>query len=443
MGLSQLEQNLVRTGILPALCRLLPADNECFLVGGAVRDALLNRSSADYDFAAPFDPTDIAKAFAAGIGGSWFMLDPQRRQSRVVAGQGMDQFSCDFSPFRADTLEGDLQRRDFTINAMAIALEPDSGLGPLLDPLDGQRDLQRRRLRCCSSQVLYEDPLRVLKGVRHTVCLQLTIEAGTLESMRHAAPSLDRVAPERIRNELVAMLAVSPARRSLLWLQELGLLESIFGSAAKSGISSAGLERLDRAEDWLEFLCREDKTGFLCDFFDQELEQGFTRAAAFKLAAWFSGQKFNAVRIMLQNLHCSRAVQQAVDCMLDLEQRQADELLQLPATGRSRALWADSLGSHPRMAVCFLGLLLSVSFAEAARLLWPVLSDLDRYRVQGKVPDLLTGGWLQQNLSLKGPEIGQCLEALRREEIAGRVVNKEQAERFVLSHWHKTEEKND
>jgi hypothetical protein len=72
-----------------------------------------------------------------------------------------------------------------------------------------------------------------------------------------------------------------------------------------------------------------------------------------------------------------------------------------------------------------------------------VLSDLDRYRVQGKVPDLLTGGWLQQNLSLKGPAIGLCLKALRQEEIAGRVVNQQQAEHFVLNQWRKTGEKND
>ncbi|APG26760.1 hypothetical protein A7E78_02130 [Syntrophotalea acetylenivorans] len=441
MGINQLEQNLIRKGILPALCGLLDPGSAFYLVGGAVRDALLNRNSTDFDFATPSDPTNLAKSFAAEIGGSWFMLDPQRRQSRVVAGQGMDRFSCDFAPFRADTLDGDLLRRDFTINAMAIALKPGVGFGPLLDPLDGQQDLQRRRLRCCSSEVLFKDPLRVLKGVRHTICLQLTIEPSTLASMRHAAPSLDRVASERIRSEFAAMLAVSPARRCLVWLQELDLLPLIFGSAAKGGISGAGLARLDRAEEWLSFLVQTDKSGSLAEFFSQELEQGITRAIAFKLAAWFSGQKFNGVRLILQNLHCSRAVQQAVDCMLDLEQRQADELLQLSATGRSRALWADNLGSHPRLAVCFLGLLLPLSFTESARLLLPVLSDLDHFRTNGKVPDLLTGGWLQQNLSLKGPDIGLCLKALRQEEIAGRVVNQQQAEHFVLNHWQMTRQK--
>jgi poly(A) polymerase len=359
----------------------------------------------------------------------------------VVAGQGEDRFTCDFSPFRADTLEGDLQGRDFTINAMAMALQPSGGLGPLYDPLCGQQDLQRRRLRCCSSEVLFDDPLRVLKGLRHAICLQLTIETTTLASMRHAAPGLDRVASERIRSELATMLAVSPARRSLLWLQELKLLELLFGFAGKPGVTGVGLARLDRAEGLLSFLSRADATGSLAEFFAQELEQGITRAVAFKLAAWFSGQQLNDVRLILQNLHCSRAVQQAIDCLLNLEQRQSEELRQLSPVGRSRALWAESLGSHPRMAVCFLGLLLTAPFAECAHLILPVLSDLDRFRVKGKVPDLLTGGWLQQTLSLKGPAIGLCLAALRQEEIAGRVVNRQQAEQFVLNHWSKTAEK--
>ncbi|OEU73400.1 MAG: hypothetical protein BA874_05565 [Desulfuromonadales bacterium C00003068] len=443
MGLNALEQNLIHKGILPSLSGLLQTDTVCFLVGGAIRDALLNRRSNDFDFATFADPTELAQAFAAELGGSWFMLDTQRRQSRVVVGQGTDRFSCDFSPFRADSLEGDLQRRDYTINAMAMALQPSNCLGPLYDPLGGQQDLQRSRLRCCSAQVLFDDPLRVLKGLRHSIYLQLTIEPNTLVSMRHAAPSLDRVAPERIRNELAAMLAVSPARRGLLWLQELKLLELLFGTAAKPGITGVGLARLDRAEAWLDFLFKADETGFLAEFFSQELEQGFTRAVSFKLAAWFSGQKFGDVRFILQKLHCSRAVQRAIDGLLDLEQRQADELLQLPSGSRSRALWAEGLGSHPHLAACFLVLLLNVPFAEAARLLLPVLDDLDRFRVKGKVPDLLTGRWLQKALQLRGPAVGRCLAALRREEIAGRVLNRQQAEEFVLSRWQKTTKKND
>ena len=441
MGIDELENILIRTGILPTLSGFLQAGSDCFLVGGAIRDAFLNRCSNDFDFATAADPTELAQAFAAEIGGSWFMLDTQRRQSRVVAGQGIDRFCCDFSPFRAFNLEGDLQRRDFTINAMAVPLQPGANLGPLYDPLDGQLDLRHGRLRCCSSQVLFDDPLRVLKGLRHAICLQLTIESSTLSSMRHAAPLLDRVAPERIRSELAAMLAVSPARRSLLWLQELNLLKLLFGSAAQPGVSGGGLARLDRAEAWLEFLFQADKNGFLAEFFTQELEQGVSRAVVFKLAAWFSGQKYGDVRFILQKLHCSRAVQRAVDCLLDLEQSQADELSKLPSVGRSRALWAEDLGSHPKLAACYLGLLLSVPFTEAARLLLPVLDDLDCYRGKGKVPALLTGSWLQKTLQLRGPAVGRCLDALRREEIAGRVVNRQQAEQFVLDHWQKSAEK--
>lgn len=441
MGLDKLEQNLIRNEILPSLSRLLPTNDRCFLVGGAIRDALLGRCSDDFDFTTANDPTDLAQAFAEDLGGSWFMLDAQRRQSRVVFGQGKARFSCDFSPFRASNLQDDLQRRDFTINAMAMAVEPDASLGPLIDPLGGQLDLQRNRLRCCSPQVLFDDPLRVLKGLRHAIGLQLTIEPGSLAAMRDAAPNLDRVAPERIRNELASMLGVSPARRSFLWLQELKLLELLFGAAAKPRVTGVGLTRLDRAEAWLQFLIQADETGFLGSYFAQELEQGITREVAFKLAAWFSGQRFGDVRFILQKLHCSRAVQRAIDCMLDLEQHQADEFLQLPAIGRSRALWAEGLGSNPPMAICFLGLMFNVPFADAASLSLSLLSDLDRLQDNGQVPDMLSGRWLQQNLSLRGYEVGLCLAALRQEEIAGRIVNRQQAEEFALNHWQKTAEK--
>ena len=71
----------------------------------------------------------------------------------------------------------------------------------------------------------------------------------------------------------------------------------------------------------------------------------------------------------------------------------------------------------------------------------PVLKDLDHYRVKGKVPGLLTGRWLQETLSLRGPAVGLCLADMRREEISGRVVNRQQAEEFVLNRWQKTAEK--
>jgi poly(A) polymerase len=445
MGLQELQQELTQNRILPALNSLLSCDRRCYLVGGAVRDALLNRLSRDYDFTTPFDPSDLARDLAKALDGAWFMLDAPRRQSRVVAGQGGDRCICDFAPFRDTNLEGDLQRRDFTINAMALPLQSDATLGALYDPLGGQNDLHCGRLRSCSAQVLFDDPLRVLKGLRHCLYMQLAIEPSTLIAMRHAAPRLTQVAPERIRSELAALFAFTPARRGLLWLQELDLIEQLFAVSAKTAAYDAGLSLLDRAEAWMAHLYGADTSHRLNDFFAQELEQGVSNAVAFKLAAWFYGQGVGDAQAMavLQKLRCSRALQRAVSCLLGLDHRQAEELPKLPLASRSRALWAEDLGSHPQLAVCFLGLLQAAPFSETAQLLLPVLDDLQRCRVKGKVPNLVPGSWLQNVLQLRGAEVGCFLAALRREEIAGRVLNPLQAKQFLLQLQNSGRRKND
>ncbi len=445
MGLQELQQELTQNRILPALHSLLSSDRRCYLVGGAVRDALQNRLGRDYDFTTPFDPSDLARGLAKALDGAWFMLDGPRRQSRVVAGQGAKRWSCDFAPFRATSLDGDLQRRDFTINAMALPLQADATLGPLYDPLGGQNDLHRGRLRSCSAQVLFDDPLRILKGLRHCLYLQLAIEPNTLNAMRHAVPRLVQVAPERIRSELAALFAYTPARRALLWLRELGLLDLLFAASAKATATGPGLSLLDRAEAWITFLCRAGGFNRLGDFFGQELEQGISNAVAFKLAAWFRGQGLGAVQVLevLQKLRCSRALQRAVSCLVNLDQRQAEQLRRLPPVGRSRALWAEDLGSHPQLAVCFLGLLLAAPFSDAAQILLPVLDDLQRCMVKGGVPNLVSGRWVQKTLQLRGPEVGSYLAALRREEIAGRVLNVRQAEQFLLQLQKSARPKND
>ncbi|MEZ4485146.1 MAG: hypothetical protein R2864_11345 [Syntrophotaleaceae bacterium] len=445
MGLKDLQLELTQNRILPVLSSLLPKDGPCYLVGGAVRDALQNRPSRDYDFTTPYDPSDLARGLAQALEGAWFMLDEPRRQSRVVAGQGASRWCCDFAPFRADGLDGDLQRRDFTINAMALPLQADAMLGGLYDPLGGFDDLQRGLLRSCSGRVLHDDPLRVLKGLRHCLYLHLSIDPSTLIAMRQAATSLSRVAPERIRSELAALLAFEPARDALLWLQELGLLNLLLPVSADTALGDAGFSLLDRAEAWMSFLRCADGSRWLNDFFAKELEQGVSNAIAFKLAAWFHGQNPGEAEALtgLQKLRFSRALQRAVSCLLNLDRSQAEQLHDLPSACRSRALWAEGLGSHPQLALCFLGLLTDVPFGEVAKPLLSILDALRQSEVKGRVPHLVSGSWLQNTLRLRGAEIGSYLAALRREEIAGRVLNQLQAEQFLLRLQQMGGQKND
>ncbi|MEM9771434.1 MAG: CCA tRNA nucleotidyltransferase [Cyanobacteria bacterium P01_D01_bin.73] len=187
----------------PVSC--LPSDS--YLVGGAVRDALLGRRVAhlDLDFVLPGDAIAAARAIAQDYGSGFVVLDAEREIARVVFKDGTADFARQVGP----TLETDLQRRDFTINA--IAVQPQKG--EVLDPFDGQGDLQRRTMRMISPKNLREDPLRLLRAYRQCAQLDLRLEEETQESLRSLAPLLKTVAAERVMSEIRALLAAPDGAR--------------------------------------------------------------------------------------------------------------------------------------------------------------------------------------------------------------------------------------
>jgi poly(A) polymerase len=200
------------------------------LVGGAVRDAKLasagRAAPADLDVAVESGALDLARRVAARLGGAFVPLDPERGAARVLA-RGM---CLDLTDRRAPTLEGDLAARDFTVNALAVPIGEllSRGRARIIDPTGGLGDLRARRLRVPDTRVLTEDPLRTLRGVRLEAALGFRLTAGTTRAIRSAAPGLAGVAGERVRDELLALLALPRAARALRRLDALGLLRVIF-----------------------------------------------------------------------------------------------------------------------------------------------------------------------------------------------------------------------
>lgn len=193
-----------------------------YLVGGAVRDALLGLPTHDLDFALAGDVLGLARRVANHLGGAYFPLDEARQTGRVILSNNPGQRQVlDFAALRGSDLESDLRGRDFTINAMAVAL---SAPQALLDPTGGAADLHAKRLRACSPTCLEDDPLRILRGVRLAAALQLNIELSTRQLMRQAAPGLERVSMERVRDELFRILG---GRRPDLAIRALDLLGAI------------------------------------------------------------------------------------------------------------------------------------------------------------------------------------------------------------------------
>jgi poly(A) polymerase/tRNA nucleotidyltransferase (CCA-adding enzyme) len=211
-----------------ALLRVAAAagrDSGAVLVGGAVRDVALGRAPVDADLAVPAGAIDLARRCAERLGGTCVVLDAERGAARVVA----DRLVLDVADFRAPTLAGDLAARDFTVNALAVPLAAlvARGRAPIVDPTGGVADLRARRLRPAGPDVLTDDPLRALRAVRLEAALGLRLTGAGARAVRVAAPGLARVAGERVRDELLALLALPESARALRRADALGVLGAV------------------------------------------------------------------------------------------------------------------------------------------------------------------------------------------------------------------------
>ena len=205
---------------LPFNLELLP--KPAYLVGGAVRDAILarNRDYLDLDFILPSEAVNVARKIAKYHQAGFVLLDEQRQIARVV----FPNATVDIAQQEGDSLETDLHRRDFTINAIAYNIHTQE----IRDPLQGAVDLEAGILRMISPANLEDDPLRLMRGYRQAAQLGFSIEAETHSTIRALASHLEKVAAERIRVELGYMLANPQGTPWLIKAVEDGLLKSSF-----------------------------------------------------------------------------------------------------------------------------------------------------------------------------------------------------------------------
>jgi len=238
----------------------LSTGRQVFLVGGTIRDLLLERSPMDFDFAVSGSGIDFARRFARSIHGSFVLLSEAEDQARVV---WRKQLVLDFNGFADRTIEDDLGRRDFTVNAMAYPLTPDPRpLTPvamaMLDPFQGRQALNDKLLKPVSSQSLALDPLRVLRAYRFALELGFRIDDEVREQARHI--SLENVAAERIGYELLRILDCPGSYPVLVELAQLGFLRQLFPEAGPlfaselllrhSLLTLKKLDELIHAESW-------------------------------------------------------------------------------------------------------------------------------------------------------------------------------------------------
>ena len=207
-----------------------------YLVGGAVRDCLLGCLTAgdgrgessgyalDLDILVPSGGVRTARHLADRLGGAFYILDAARDVGRVVLGKAAagGQRIVDVAAFQGATLLDDLRGRDFTLNAMAVDITRQPLT--LIDPTGGLADLRAGCLRAVDTDSLQRDAVRTLRAVRLAAQFGFEIEPATLRLIEAAAPALNGVSAERVRDELVKILALPNAAASVQRLDQLGPL---------------------------------------------------------------------------------------------------------------------------------------------------------------------------------------------------------------------------
>lgn len=203
--------------VVEAARRGLEGGGSAWIVGGAVRDAILGREVSDLDLAVSGDPGPAARAIAGAIGEHAFELSAEFRTWRVVAQD--HGWQIDITPLRGGSIEEDLAARDFTIGAIAVPLVG----GEPIDPYAGLVDLTEKRLRAVGERSFGDDPLRLLRAARLAAEMGLEIEPRTVALARAGAPRAADPAGERQLAELRQLIGGPDPLRGLQLLGELDL----------------------------------------------------------------------------------------------------------------------------------------------------------------------------------------------------------------------------
>ncbi|MDA0196474.1 MAG: HD domain-containing protein [Bacteroidetes bacterium] len=213
---------------------------ESYVIGGYVRDLILERPSNDIDFVCVRNGIDLATAVARQLGKDikpvvfknfgTAMIDYEDMELEFV-GARKESYSRDSrKPIVEDgTLEDDQNRRDFTINAMAISLNQHD-YGELIDPFDGMKDLKRKMIRTpLAPEITFsDDPLRMLRAIRFATQLSFDIDADTFSGITDNIDRIDIVSRERITDELNKIILSPIPSYGFKLLFQCGLLKRIF-----------------------------------------------------------------------------------------------------------------------------------------------------------------------------------------------------------------------
>ncbi len=387
-----------------------------YIVGGFVRDLLLNQPNLDLDLVVEGDAIALAKRLAKKRGGrvhghtrfgtaKWIMPADASRGSVSASAAQTDHL--DFTTARTEfyahpsalpevetsSIKQDLRRRDFTINTLAICIDPER-YGQLLDPFGGEADLQRGIIRVLHNLSFIEDPTRILRAVRLEQRLGFKIEPRTAQLIGDALDTLHRVSGERVRHELTLIVQESEPEKAMARLADLGVLRAIFPP--------------------LEF------TEWHAQRFRAARDAGCKSIAFFGLLAYHLTQV--EARDYAQRLKLSKAETETILQLLALREEMTAPLSQPPTAVAPSAIYRG-LRDYSDSALAIFALA-----TDDARVRERI--ELFRARLRGVTPEL-TGADLQQMGIPTGPTYRKILARLRDARLDGEITSRADEEKLV------------
>lgn len=290
----------------------LEEDCQLYLVGGLIRDLLLGHSSKDLDFVTT-RASHLVGSLAKRTGCRAVLIDQRFGTIRLIPATKSDNsnefYLLDISPMRGSSIEEDLRRRDFTVNAMAIDISAwlTTGIFELFDPLGGLSDLRANRLRVCAPDSFVDDPLRILRAYRLVSRYGLTLDSQARKRMAELRYSLKSVAVERIRDEIALILSGVNSASILRMLNEDSLLGELFPQSGP--IQSLRQNDYHHQDVWQHSISALEALEFFL-LRPQELLGRYSQEATAVLAQRIAGERTRQTMLkfaaLLQNIGKSR-----------------------------------------------------------------------------------------------------------------------------------------
>lgn len=373
-----------------------------YLVGGFVRDLIIGEANLDIDIVVEGDAIHLAQRLADQYGGrvhthtrfgtaKWIVEDDPYHLDFATARTEFYEYPSALPDVERSSIKLDLHRRDFTINAMALCLDPER-YGALLDPYGGELDLQRGIVRVLHNLSFIEDPTRILRAVRFEQRFGFMIEARTVQLIDDSRNLLEKISGQRLRHELDLIFNETAPERALARLQQLGVLEKIQTSL--------------KADEWLAEKFRR-------------LREAYTPTPMLYLG------------VLAYRLRTSEA--RALSKRLKLTNGETEILVQV-VTLRLLERQLNSANLVPSRVVELLE-----RFDDAALAVFAIASDsveastyVDRYREEWRsIQAELKGNDLKALGLPPGPRYKEILRSLRAQRLDGNLVSRDDEEAFV------------